>query len=240
MANKLDEVIEQFKEANGGKEDAIIRALMAKRDELGEDPSDEDVSKAVQECIVSQLAGALGTNGDNVELTEEDRAFVEVATLQVKELFSSEGWHYSERILRPDLVVYELGFGLQGCNLRMRVHIENNPKVCRIDAYLPITADSTYEYVLCKAIAKENYPRRFGALQYDEKDGEVSYRYSYPITHGVEIDDLKRVFLAVASSAADSYETIRKCCVGKFKSKEINDILNKVNKLVSDLTDEDE
>lgn len=239
MANKMDEIIEQFKEANGGKEDDVIKALMAKRDELGDDPSEEDISKAVQECIVGQLADALGINDGDVELTEEDHAFMEMATGKTKEFFSTEGWRYSERIARPDLVVYELGFGLKSCNLRMRIHIENDPKVCRIDAYLPITADSTYEYVLCKAIAKENYPRRYGALQYDENDGEVSYRYSYPITHGVEIDDLKRVFLAVASSAADSYETIRKCCVGKFKSKEINDILNKVNKLVNDLTDEE-
>lgn len=240
MANKLDEIIEQFKEANGGHEDEVIKALRAKREELGEDLSDEEISKVVHECIIGQLAGALGVNGADVELTEEDHAYMDAATEKVKELFAEEKWHYSERISRPDLVVYEMGFGINGCNLRMRVHIENNPKVCRIDANLPITADSTYDYILCKAIAKENYPRRFGALQYDEKDGEVSYRYSYPISHGIEIEELKQVFLAVASSAADSYETIRKCCVGKFKSKEINDILNKVNKLVSDLTDDGE
>jgi len=240
MANKLDEIIEQFKEVNGGREDEVIKALMAKREELGEDPSDDEVSKALHDCIIGQLAGALGVSGEDVELTEEDQAFMSEAIEKTKELFANEGWHYSERITRPDLVVFEMGFGLKGCNLRMRVHIENNPKVCRIDANLPITADSTYDYILCKAIAKENYPRRFGALQYDENDGEVSYRYSYPITHGVNIDDLKRVFLAVASSAAESYETIKKCCVGKFKSKEINEILNKVNKLVSDLTDDGE
>ena len=53
-------------------------------------------------------------------------------------------------------------------------------------------------------------------------------------------DDLKRIFLAVANSASDSYAEIKKHCVGKYKAKEINDILKKVNALVSDLSDDGE
>lgn len=120
----------------------------------------------------------------------------------------------------------------------MRLCVEALPKVCRIDAIYPIAADKIYDYLLCKAIAKENYPRRFGSLQYDEHDGEVSYRYSYPIGHGVYKDDLKQIFLAVISSAVDSYTEVKKHCVGKYRSKEIDDILKRVNALVSDLSDE--
>ena len=87
-------------------------------------------------------------------------------------------------------------------------------------------------------MAKENYSKRFGSLKYDERDGEISFEYSYPIGHGVYQDDLDRVFHAVVSSAAGAYEMIRKYCVGKFKNKEINEILQKVNALVSDLSDE--
>ena len=44
----------------------------------------------------------------------------------------------------------------------------------------------------------------------------------------------------MASSAANDYEEIKNYCVGKFKSKEINEILKNVNRLVSDLSDDDE
>lgn len=43
----------------------------------------------------------------------------------------------------------------------------------------------------------------------------------------------------MTSSAAENYEEIKRCCVGKFKSKEINEILKKVNRLVSDLRDDE-
>ena len=38
----------------------------------------------------------------------------------------------------------------------------------------------------------------------------------------------------------DSYAEIKKHCVGKYKAKEINEILKKVNALVSDLSDDGE
>ena len=240
-SNKITDLIEQLKNDKNrpAQADSLIPLLEAKQKELSDEATEEQVDQAIQECIMAHLAGSLGLSGagDSGEGTQE---FMENATSAVKSFFDEEDWHYAERVSKPDLVVYELGFNLQNCSLHMRVHIEALPRVCRIDAILPITADETYDYLLCKAIAKENYPRRYGAMQYDERDGEVSYRYSYPIGHGVHKDDLKRIFLAVANSASDSYAEIKKHCVGKYKTKEINDILKKVNALVSDLSDDGE
>lgn len=240
-SNKISDLIEQLKndENRPAQADALIPLLEAKQKELGDDATEEQMDQAIQECIMAHLAGSLGMSVDGIS-GEETQEFMESATTAVKSFFDEEGWHYSERISKPDLVVYELGFNLQNCSLRMRVHVEAVPRVCRIDAILPITADETYDYLLCKAIAKENYPRRYGAMQYDERDGEVSYRYSYPIGHGVYKDDLKRIFLAVANSASDSYAEVKKHCVGRYKKKEINDILKRINALVSDLSDEGE
>lgn len=239
--NKISYLIDQLKndENRPAETDTLISLLKAKQAELGDDATEEQIGQAIHECIMAHLAGSRGMSVDGAS-GEETQEFMESATAAVKSFFNEEGWRYTERISKTDLVIYELGFNLQNCSLSMRVYIEALPRVCRVEAILPITADETYDYLLCKAIAKENYPRRYGAMQYDERDGEISYRYSYPIGHGVYKDDLKRILLAVANSASDGYAEIKKHCVGKYRTKEINDILKKVEALVNDLSDEGE
>ncbi len=67
---------------------------------------------------------------------------------------------------------------------------------------------------------------------------KVSYRYSFPIAHGVYMDELEQVFLAVQHTAASNYAEILKHCVGKYKIKELSDILKKTDALVADLNDD--
>ena len=239
MANFFDSVIEDLKKANGGNEDEVITALRAKRDELGEGASESDVMSAVRSCLMAQLSSALGGIAEDkpVVLSDKDKKYMEGATAVVKEFLDENHWHYGIRELRNDLVLYDLGFGVKGVNLRIRIHVEADPDVCRIDAVLPISADSTYEYPLCKVLAKENFAKRFGSFKYDERDGEITYEYSFLARHGILKDDLETYFHAVVGSAISCYDEIRKCCVGRFKGKEVNEILKKVNALVSDFSE---
>lgn len=105
-----------------------------------------------------------------------------------------------------------------------------------LDENLPISADSIYEYPLCKVLAKENFAERFGSFKYDERDGEITYEYGFLARHGILKDDLETYFHAVVCSAITCYDDIRKYCVGRFKGKEVNEILKKVNDLVSDIS----
>ena len=231
--NPFDKLIEDLLQANGGTEDEIIAAIRAKRDELGDDASEGDIAEAFMSCIMDHN----GINSRPAVLSEESRNYMEKATAAVKEFLDSNNWHYGTTKLREDIVLFEFALGTNNVRLRMRIHIEENPNVCRIDAILPILADATYEYPLCKKLASENYMKRFGSFKYDEQDGEISYEYSF-LAHPDNLkDDLDTYFHAVTGTASSCYDDIRKYCAGRFKSKEVSDIVKKANDLVREISE---
>lgn len=231
MANRLDEMIEQARK--DGLDD-LADVLEEKGKQLGDAPSEEDIHSAIQSALKEHLSGLIPDMAEDA-----DPEYMERSIATVKEVFDEKDWHYHFRNVRPDVAIFELGFNVDKVALRVRVTIENMPKVCRVDAILPISAEELYAYPLCKAIVKANYPKRYGAFHYDEEDGELSYRYSYPIGHGIHKDEFSSIVRAVIHSAVDDecYPEIKKCATGKFKNKEKNEILARVNDLVDDIMD---
>ena len=104
---------------------------------------------------------------------------------------------------------------------------------------LPIAGDKTYEYLLSKAIVDANKRFVFGAFQYDQQDGELTYEYSYPVKHGFYKDDFLSIVHAVIRTAVDddAYAAIKKAAQGHYKRAEREEILRKIAPLVEDLTD---
>ena len=239
MKNAFDEVIDRIQKDNDGRETAVVQELMAKREELGDDAPEEEVNAAIRDILLSHLSDDQNAEEEQEEygLSEEDRQFMEDATASVREYLNGNDWGFGERAPRPDVRVFDMGFAVNNVNLRIMICVETNPRVCRIAAVLPAIVDMTYEYPVCKAILKENFPKRFGSFRYDERDGEITYEHCFLITRGIRQDELKLYFDAVVGSAADGYGAIRRCCVGRFKENEIEVILRKVNDLVSDISD---
>ncbi len=164
-----------------------------------------------------------------------NQQYITYAKKQVAEFFDHENWHYREIITLPDLIAWELGMSEDRFTVRMRVAVEADPRVCRIDAILPVSVDPVYDAILCKEIIRLNQPLRYGAFQYDESDGELSYRYSFPTRNGLYEDDLGHIFMAVLLTAKQNFPKLQKYAVGKFTRSEEKQIQDYVERLMRDL-----
>lgn len=236
--NPLEKMLAEARSQDGLEE--LVSALEEEQTALGDAPTDEDCAEAIQRALSSVLQNAVdAVDGEGDEDTEESAAFMAEAVAVVEEALDDQELHYSSRALRSDLTIFQLDCRVNGVNLRMNVYVEDDPRNCRIKAVLPFTADPLYAYPLCRALITANYPKRYGCFQYDEKDGEICYEYSYPITHGIVKSDFLRMFRVVISSAVDNdaYPIIKKYSVGKFKNAEKEEILSKINDMVEDMTE---
>lgn len=232
MANRIDEMITDAKE-NGL--DDLVSALEKKRDALGTNPSEEDVFAAIHEVMAQQLSSLI---------PDTDPEFMEKAINNIKEVFVEQGWRFHVENVRPDVAVFELGFSIRvndkPTNITVNVYVEEQPQSCRICVTLPFTAEDIYAYPLSRTLARINYKKRFGSFSYDERDGELTYDYSYPIVGGIHKDNFLKAFRAVLHSAADDDDMpeIKKYATGRFKNREKNEILEQINDLIEDLTSE--
>lgn len=240
--NKISEWIERLRNNKtlSAQADVLIPRLEAKQAELGDGATEVQVEQALKECFSAYFGERIGLLDDDA-LSEEEQRFMDESAATVKSFFKELNWSYDELNSVPGNVAYIMGLTVQGnVTLRILVQISALLQVCTINILFPISTDKTYDYLICKAIAGENYLVRYGALQYDATDGEVSYRYSYPITHGLYMDDFRIIFLAMVNSANNFYAEIKKHCIGKYNKKEVNEIFKKIEALVNGLSGVDE
>lgn len=229
--NKLQEMIAdlEMNEARSEEENALLKALKAKALEMGEDISEEEAEEAVGRTIVEQLLGMV-TSGDSEEIPE-----LEDSIQVVRKVFGDKDLKYQEYQHQKGVRAFMLNMTSKGRKLHVKVYLEAFPRVCRIDAVYPFVADAALIYPLCEKMMEENYPRRFGALQYDARDGELSYRYSFPITHGLYEDDFSTVLMAVLATADSSFEAVRQYAVGRFRRNQRDEIISKAQRLIIEL-----
>lgn len=237
--NKLQEMIATLEadDDRGEMNDRLLEMLRKKQQELGDDVSDEKAEDATAEIVAKLLMEALGDGVPDLEEDDEDvwNETMQEAVDVVHRVFRRKNWKYRDYTHQKGVKAFELGLREDGKLLHVKVYLEAITKVCRIDAVYPFLAEREFVYPLCEKLAKENYPRRYGALQYDAKDGELSYRYSFPIRHGLHEDDFMTVLMAVMASAHASFDVVKQYAVGRFRRAERDAITCQAQKLIIEL-----
>lgn len=238
--NKLQEAIAKLEADSDRSElnEKLLQMLLEKQQELGGDISDEEAEAAAGEVFKEHLLEALKSVVPHVEDDTEEEDWSETmedATEVVHRVFRKRNWKYHDYIHQTGVRAFELGIRENGKLLRIKVYLEASPKVCRIDALYPFQAEPEFAYPLCEKLLKENFPRRFGALQYDAKDGELSYRYSFSIRHGLYEDDFQNLLMAVMASAYASYDVVKLHAVGRFCKSDRDAIVCRAQKLIIEM-----
>lgn len=183
-------------------------------------------------CRRQRTNRMISSNAAENILRDED---MEDSMELIRGVFEDMELQYREYEQQRGVYAFELGVSEDDKRLCMKVYLESDPRACRIDAVYPFRAEPEFIYPLCAQLAKENYPRRYGALKYDESDGELSYQYSFPMTHGLHEDDFHDVFVSVLLSANSSYDVVKRCAIGRFQRAGQEEIIHKAQKLIAEL-----
>jgi len=235
--NKLQAEIEKLEAETDHNEvnELLLRMLYAKAEELGEDPSDEEAEEAVNqvrtELLMQILRRKQPAEVDRYDWDEDTREHMAL----IRSVFEDMEVRYREYVPQQGVYAFELGLTTDGKKLNMKVYLEEDPKVCRIDAVYPFQAEPEFVYPLCVKLAAENYNRRYGALQYDASDNELSYRYSFSVKHGLYEDNFRTAFMAVLVSANASYDMVKQYAVGRFRHADREEIICNAQKLIIEL-----
>lgn len=235
--NKLQAEIAKLEAETDHNEvnELLLRMLYAKAEELGEDPSDEEAEEAVNQVKTDWLMQLLRRkrvqDAEDYDWDEDTRENMAL----IRSVFEDMNVRYREYVPQQGIYAFELGLTTDGKKLNMKVYLEEDPKVCRIDAVYPFQAEPEFVYPLCQKLVAENYQRRYGALQYDASDNELSYCYSFSVKHGLYEDDFRNAFMAVLVSAHASYDVVKQYAVGRFRRAEREEIICNAQKLIIEL-----
>lgn len=118
---------------------------------------------------------------------------------------------------------------------RIRVYLEREPRVCRIDAVFPFYAEEAFTYPLCAELIRENYSRRFGGLKYDADDGELMYQHAFRIPEGLRESEFRENLVSVLVGATSCFDGVKKYAIGRFRKKERREIICNAQALIIEL-----
>ncbi len=241
--SKFDTTIESLR-SKGLATPAIVERLRAKERELGPYASDAAQEAAIVEILKtltgsSSSSSSSSSSGEEIVLTDKQKATLAATQAAIEEGFARKNWKYKTNVLRADYVKYTLSFNADNwtAGIDMVVYAETDPDCCSIKAIIPVRGEKIYEYNICTLLAKFNQKLRYGAFQYDERDGEITFEYNIQTERGLDPDVFIRMFSIVLSTADDDDYSpiIRKYSVGRFTREEISEITGRLNRLIKDI-----
>lgn len=242
MENLLDQFIAEVTKQKLGPdeegadvEEEFITGLLALKEHLGEDPSEEEIREALEDFMVDFFEDDDIEEEEPVEITKKEKIGLDRDSSVVERFLKENEWSYDLKNTRGDMTIFELGLDVEGLKLDINVYCQVNPRACGIEAVLPILVDPTYEFPLCTLLAKKNYYMQYGSFKYDESNGVISFELNFSTPHGINKEILAEYFQAVVESAAYDYEDIRKTCTGQFDQEEAKRILDMAKDLVKEI-----
>ena len=215
-------------------DECFLKLLYKKARELGEDPSEEAAEEAVAQAEAELIQNMRSRRQEAIGTDEWD-ADMEESAVVITRALRDLGCLYRGYVHQRGIYAFEFSLTNDCKKLQMKIYLESDLKVCRIDAVYPFQAEPEFVYPLCAKLAAESYPRRFGSLQYDPSDHELSYRYSFSVNHGLYEDDFRSAIQAVAVSAYASYDVVKQYAVGRFRRADREEIICRAQKLIIEL-----
>lgn len=111
------------------------------------------------------------------------------------------------------------------------------PSVCFITVYYPFCGDRTFIYPLSEKVLQLNYGKRYGGLQYDYRDQELSYRYGFFLPDQQFDSKLfVHIFKMVLRSAYDRYDELNRYACGRLSSQERKKVMCNCQKTMIELS----
>ena len=212
----------------------MLRLLKTKAGELGENPTREAVAEALRQA--EEAFAKRYPRKEECEPEVPDWGPEMLRNIEtIRDVFGDMDVKHREYFQRENIYAFELSATNEGRELCVKVFVEEDPMCCRIDAIFPFKAEPEFAWPLCAKLAAENYNNRYGALQYDASDQELSCRYSFSIKHGLYGDDFYDALHCVLWCAFECYDAVKHCAVGRFRRSEREQIICKAQNLIIEL-----
>jgi len=196
-----------------------------------EDPMCSAVSSAKAMQILSPLM-------DNQDAETKEKILVIRQILEDADLTYEE--HFDENAHR-----FVMNFASEDNPQVFRAEImlmlDETPSVCVITVYYPFRGDRKFVYPLSEKILELNYGKRYGGLQYDYRDQELSYRYLFFLPDQQFDKKLfTYIFKMVLRSADDRYDELNRYACGRLSLQQRKKVICNCQRTIIELSMMDE